>query len=326
MGKNLSKTPLLAVVYAALFFYTLALMPFSASFREGTAQFSMQWEGYLLAAALGLWTALMAALLYANAGGRGAVLFISAALSMIGLQWIAPLFLQIILGEATGVMTQGDTWLVILAGSVSGILLLVMGALLFEGPQSVSDTKYQIKPVSLLVRIIVLPLIYCILSILVWYLLAWPQDALRLYYGGGETSGGFVAELIAMLLTNARLVPLTLCRGLLYTVFSIPLLMQLQAKRGMFIALNTMFYLSGTLAWIIPNPLVPAAVRFARLEESAITLLVFGVLSGLLLHTSLRKLETKAPPAAEPVQPKQQPEKAAGAAAPARPSAAGKKR
>lgn len=294
MGRNLIKTPLTAVIWAALFFFAFALMPWSEGFRAALDGFSMPLAGYLLTIVCGLWSSLAVALLFAGTHGRGAGLL----LPLLGFQWGLPLFEQLLFGETTQAMSQSDTLLLLAAGCAAGILLFILSALLFPPiksavPAAKAPPKYKIKPLGLIIRALVLPVIFCVLYFLFRYYLLWHVGEVRAYYGGTE-DGGFIAEMVAILLTNARMVPMALGKGFLCVLLSIPLMLGLQEKRTLYIAVCTMLCASGALLMLLPSPLMPDTVRMSHLAAYLAIYLPYGAFTAFLLHTGLTKLPAPA--------------------------------
>ena len=322
MGGNLAKTPLTAACYAALFYFTLEMLPWSEGFLQKTQGFVMPTTGYLLIIGYGLWVSLALALLWSGANAKGLKLLLPALVSLLGLQWVLPLLRQMLFGEVTGVMTQPDTLLLLAAGCIAGVLLLVLALLLFSGGVQAqgkpalpakATAKYKIKPLGLIIRVLVLPVIFCVLYFLLYYLLLWPNAAARAYYGGVENQG-IIAEVIYMLLNNARMVPMVLCEGLLAVLCAIPLMMQLQAKRGLYIVVNTMLCASGALLMFLPGPLMQDAVRISHFITFLAIYAPYGAFSAFLLHTGLSKIPPPPTPPPAPAVP------AASAARPGAPA------
>lgn len=305
MGANLAKTPLMAVLYAAMLTFVARFVPFSAAFAEAQAAYTVPVTGYIMLIVYGLWLSVIIALYVTHAKGRGLMPLLGEAALLLSLGCILPVLEQILRGQPTMVMTTADTWIQVAVFAVSTLILLVLGSLLLKAPEpDPRPVKYNIKVPHLIVKVIASPLVFCILYFLTWYFLAWRVEAVRLYFtnNAGAIDGGFIAEIINMLLHDAGMAGFSLIQGLLLILCSFPLLFQLPGKRIMFLILNTMLYLCSAFYWLIPGPVVPDAVRFAQLLRYGVLLLLYGVFTGFMLHTSLKAEALPEPkePAAKP--------------------------
>lgn len=304
MGNFLMKTPLTAIIFAALWFFAGVFMPVSPGYYEVLEPFKMSLLGYVLTIAYGLWLSIIAALVIADTkfGGLKPVLLTFPAFLLT--QWLAPMLQQIWFGEATGVMARSDLLFKLSAGAVATLLFMALILLLFKHPseQSPAHTnalphpadKYKIKKLDFAIKLIVLPVIYCVVYFLSWHFLLRRFEAARVYYGSPEYIS-FVKELVYMLLNDAKQVPLALLKGLTYTLGLLPLLVLLPAKRVTFIITSIMVLLGPAIQMLIPSPVMPDAVRTAHLIELAAVAVVYGGLAGIMLHTSMHKLEAPNP-------------------------------
>lgn len=293
MGGNLAKSPLVAVIYAALFYFAAVFIPFSEGYATTVAGHEIKLMGYLMLIAYCLIASITAALAFSvvDKGGFGALLPLIPA--FWGLSWIVPLLQPLLQGEVTGGMTQGDVLKRLIQGCVCVLLMLLLSMLLYskkqpkeQGPQAkeAKGTKPKLKILTLVIFLIVLPIIYMVLYFVGGYFLAWTNDAFRAYYTGGGNNG-LMHMLINMLLNRLSQAGFALMRGLLIALFSLPLLLQLHGKRMMYLAINTMLVVSGALLYLLPNPLMPDDIRLRHLIANGVILLVYGLLSSFLLHT-----------------------------------------
>lgn len=302
MGGNLAKAPLVGVFYGAMLWFIISLLPRSAAYAEAAAAFTMPVSGQLFLLVAAVVFAAACAVAFSGAR-RGGIPFVAMlALTACGVQWAAPLLRQLLLGETTGVMTGGDTLFELLGGCAMTILALVLAALLYKTPDKATpggkppaETKYKLGVLGLVIRLLVLPFIFFLLYYLLWYFLFWRVDAAREFFGRAEKLN-FMGEIIAILVDRGREAAVTLLVGLAYALFSLPLLFQMQGKRVLFIATNTLLYLTAALRYLIPTPVMPDAVRMAHLPETGLLLLLYGVITGLLLHTAFAKQEAAAAP------------------------------
>lgn len=294
MGGNLAKSPLAAVFYSALFHFIAVFLPFSESYGSLLHSYEPQISPvrHLLLIAYCLWIVVVIALVLWFTEQKKLKSFLLLLPACLGIQWAVPLVQQLALGEVTGTMTQKDTLLHLIQGCGATLLTLVLCFLLMSQKMTThtsntpSPKKYKLKYLRLVIFLLVLPLIYSILQFVLGYFLAWRNDAFRAYYQGGGNQG-IMYMIIEMLLDAPRYAVFSLLRGMLYALFSLPLLVLLPGKRVVYILSQTMLFLSGAFLYVLPNPVMPVPVAVIHLIATAAVLVIYGVLSGYLLHTCM---------------------------------------
>jgi hypothetical protein len=320
MGNSLMKTPLTAIIFAAVWQFAAVFFPHSDSYAEALAAFEMPLLGYVYMLTLGLLLSIVTALaLAARPGVMTAVMVLAAFLLT---QAAAPNLQSIFFGETSSTMTRADILLGLASLAVSMIFLLLMGVLLFKAPPAPATpghtppppAKYKIKKLHLIIKIVVLPIIYCVLYFVAWYFLLWREQAARLYYGGPEDSVTFAAAIVNILLNDARQVPMALAVGLLTTAGLLPLLFKMPGKRPLYMASSVLLLAGPAVQLMVPSPLMPDDVRMANVLLQAALAVVFGALAGIILHTSIKKDAAAQQPQAAPKAAAKTP---TGAAAPA---------
>lgn len=294
MGGNLAKAPLTAIIFAAMMALMAQLLPVSQTYAQASAEFRMPLAGYVFLVVYGLWLSLAMALYYYHAKAKGPGALIFAAIFFLGLACVGPAADQIAFGQPTGAMTGADTWMQVIAFSVSTLFILLLGHMLMSRDPAMEQPrpKCKLQALPLTIKLIVTPFIFCILFFILWYFMVWQREPVLLYYSGGLPRAE--VDFLPMLTRN---VIFSLVQGLAYMLLSLPLLQQLPGKRSMFLILNALLYLSGALYWLIPQAAVPDAVRIAQLVRYGVLMLVYAVLTGIMLHTSIKAEE------AEPVKP-----------------------
>ena len=303
MRGNLAKAPLVAVLYASLLHFTTIFLPFTLYYREARYAFawSLTWLDNLWLAAYALFACLVAALSFAAIEQKGMGAFLRLLPIFLGLGWIMPMLQPFLLGTPAA-LTQWDILMHFAGGVGATILMLLLSTLLYsrkpvlaEGEEpppkkeKVKGGPRKFKLVRLILfMLLALPFAFFIFYFVGWYFLAWREDALREFYGGGANSG-FFFMLISTLLERPMQAGLTLLRGLLLAAFSLLLLLNFSHKKLMFIVINVLLFLSPTLFYLIPTALMPWEVRLPHLIFSAAHLLLFGVLCAFLLPLALNK-------------------------------------
>lgn len=302
MGGNVAKTPLIAIINAALLSYVGGFLPYSEGYRGAlnTMAAASSLLDLLLSIGYCLLIAIVAALVFAAVNKSGTTTLLLMIPAFLGLQWVVPLLQQLMIGEVTGVMTTMDTILYMVQGAASTLIVLLLCMLLFprvpaKQKPNQPQRRYKLRPLNLLIMLIVLPVFYFILHFVVGYFLGWKNEAARAYYSGGA-DGGFFFMLIEMLIHHLKYGGVALLRGFLMAVFPITLMTLMPDKRPIFIAVNTMLCLSGGLIYLLPSPVMDFSIRITHLITYGAIHLVYGAVSGVLLHTCYARLEIKGAP------------------------------
>lgn len=316
MTSNLAKSPLMALFSGALFYLAGAYIPYSEEYLGLTAEFTATLSGTLFLFAFALWLSLIAAVGFGSANKSGIKAIVLLTVPMLGTAWVLPNLESILYAGHPGVMGRADTMLSMAFYAVCTILAIVLFTLNYntKSPAAVDprapappQTAYRIKPVELIIKILVLPLIYTILFFVAWYFLHWTNDEVRAFYGGPVEGLGFVSSVVRVLLDMGWMLILSLAKGLGYTLFALPLLFLFPGKRVVYIALTVMLNLSACVWLLIPTPLMADSIRISNLIYNAALLLVFSVLSAFLLHTCFKRVVTETPQQQRsPVTPRQQ--------------------
>jgi hypothetical protein len=301
MGNHLMKTPLTAVIFAAVWQFAAVFFPLSNRYADAFASFEMPLLGYVYMVALGLLLSVVIALaLSARPGVMTAVMVFVAFLLT---QAAAPSLQSIVYSDADDTMTRADILLGLASFAVSMIFLLLMAVLLFKAPPEPAKpghappppAKYTIKRLHLIVKIVVLPVVYCALYFVAWYFLLWRNQEARLYYGGPGDSVTFAAAIVDMLLNDSIQIPIALAVGLLTTAGLLPLLFKMPGKRPLYIASSVLLLAGPAVRMLVPNPLMPEDVRMANVLVQAALAVAFGALASVMLHTSIKKDAAPAP-------------------------------
>ena len=124
-------------------------------------------------------------------------------------------------------------------------------------------------------------LLYVILYFGAGQFIAWQSEAVRAYYGGNDP-GSFITHLGNLIRTEPLLFLLQLARGLLWAAIAVPVIKMMKGEwweGGLAVAL--LFTMTSALL-LLPNPLMPSAVRMAHLLETATSNFLFGWLVAII--------------------------------------------
>lgn len=115
------------------------------------------------------------------------------------------------------------------------------------------------------------------------YFVAWQDPAVRAFYGGGELIG-FFPHMAGMLTSDPKVLLFEMLRGLLWASLAGLFLWASAGKRwAAALLLALIFALVENNVHLMPNPLMPAAVRQAHFIETASSNFIYALLTAWLL-------------------------------------------
>jgi hypothetical protein len=120
------------------------------------------------------------------------------------------------------------------------------------------------------------------------YFIAWQNPALRAFYG----HPGDVQPFWAQVMGDLWLIPFQLMRGVLWTLFTLPVVRGSKVSAWWTALLvGLLLCVPQNIGHILPNPLIPiASVRLSHLIETASSTFVFGLVIVWLLHRAHRSV------------------------------------
>ncbi|GHU79622.1 hypothetical protein FACS1894191_2840 [Clostridia bacterium] len=313
MLQNLAKSPLMAVFFASLLYFAGLFVPYSDEYLAASSEFAMPLLGYLFLLAFALWISLTFALAFGAAEKKSLITAGLLFASVLGSVWAIPNTEPLLFGPAPGKMGFWDTVFSSGRGAACTVIILVLAVLLFktalyakpeEEPEEKQPKKreeepaekpvYKLKIIELAIKVVVLPLIFCVLFFISWYFLHWTNSDVRAFYEGSPEVSGIIPAIVNVLLYDTWMLYMVLLEGLAYALFALPLLFLFPGKRMIFVASLTLIYLGGALWGLIPTPFMPDNIRLSTSVYTAALMLVFGVGAGFLLHTSFKKTAVEA--------------------------------
>ncbi|HEY6041614.1 MAG TPA: hypothetical protein VIX58_05745, partial [Anaerolineae bacterium] len=134
-------------------------------------------------------------------------------------------------------------------------------------------------------KLAVIAFVYLTIYMTFGYYVAWRNPAIQAYYGGTDP-GSFGGQLANVMRDTPWLPFFQLLRGLLWTIIALPVIRTMKGawwETGLAIGLTYAVLMNSGL--ILPNPIMPPAVRMAHLVETATSNFIFGwVVTWLLLR------------------------------------------
>lgn len=158
----------------------------------------------------------------------------------------------------------------------------------------------RLTPVKILAgnwagKLVLIVIAYLFLYFTFGYFIAWRSPAVRAYYGGGDPES-FLTQIASLIRSEPMLFLLQAVRALLWTAIAMPVIKMMKGawwEAGLAVALLFAVVNSQLL---IPNPLMPPAVRMAHLVETATSNFIFGWLIVFILRWKIAGGQTQARP------------------------------
>ena len=282
MVKNILKLLLSIVVYTIVFLLANALLPFSPEFRNSGASEAGDPMSLLFMLFNSAWICFTIYFIIKNTEVNGKKLFIRLLFIMFFVQSFMTQIETLFFTHAFPVLTRMDIVFIMIAGLFP---LLATIPLLMKFFQNKGDalvcSKFSIKRTMLKLGII--GIVYLFVYMIFGYFVAWQFEALRIFYSGSAEKLSFFGQLLNNFNTNPVIYPFQILRGILFGVFILPLVSMIRKSKLIFTASVCLVYLCTGIMLIIPNVLFPDIVRIGHLIEMTSSMLVFGIITGIIL-------------------------------------------
>ncbi len=281
----IGKTLLLTVIFAVANYVGILLAPFSDAFREMSAGTPPSAGLYLLV--LGLWNAIILGLVVHKSRWGGIATSLYLLLILFIISYFQTQVETIIFREALTTISVYDALMLMVSGVITLVIFVPIGVLMHGGfkrqynPLQDDRLKLQNK----WMKLGILSVVYVAIYFLFGYFVAWQFPELRLYYSGSTENLG----LLYQLRTSLGLVPLQLIRGAVFTLSAMGLRYVLNQDKMVFVVSVAMLFMTSGIMMLLPNPIFPDAVRIGHLYELLSSMMVYGLITGLVLDASPRQ-------------------------------------
>lgn len=289
--KNLVKFLVVYVTYSIVFILVNGMMPYSQAFMEASARTTAGPLDLLFVAISCLWFSSTICYTVSHTKWKGVKLALGV-IAMISL--VHPVLTQsetLFFGSVFAVISKSDILLIMLASILPLLASVPLAVKMWSKGKSnepVSVIPIDVK--KLVISISMVGFAYMIVYFVFGYFVAWKSDAVRMFYSGATQDIGFWAKLRQNWRENPAIYPFQFTRGVLFGVAALLTLYMGRSRRIEFIINICLIYLCTAIVLIIPNFLFPDAVRWAHFIEMFLSMLLFGVLTGLIMtRVSQRK-------------------------------------
>lgn len=174
---------------------------------------------------------------------------------------------------------------VIVAGVVSRLAIRLFKKQYAESTKESNSCLWDGPLSDLVWKFAALALIYMALYMLFGYFVAWQFVGLREYYSGSAELLGFVEQWLNTIKTTPIALPLQFFRGLLWAGLALLATRTLDTNKTWEkpVIVGLLMSIGLSLQILLPNPYMPATVRYGHFPELLFENFVFGIIATKLL-------------------------------------------
>lgn len=256
-----------------------AVLPFSESFREAMQNSDPINLVYLLF--VHVWLTGSVYYIGKNAEWKGSFFIGLLFYTYVGIYSVMTQIETIFFQDTFDILSKYDGWWIMLANVFPLIVIVPLASKIRNNRLSKENLKINIRPGTILQKVAFLAVLYMVIYFLFGYFVAWQFTDLRLFYTGSPEKESFLS-IMAGNIQNSSIVPFQLLRGILFSIFILPVVFIFREKRKeLFISL-ILIYTSTAIVLIIPNSLFPDTVRWAHFIEMISSMSLFSLLTWLV--------------------------------------------
>lgn len=281
----MGKTLLLAVIFGVANYAGILLAPFSEAFRAMSGGTPPSAALYLMV--LGLWNAVILGLVVHKSRWGGLVTSLCLCLILFTVSYFQTQVETIIFREALTAISVYDALMLMVSGMITLVIFVPIGVFIHGGFKRqynpLQDDRHKLQ--KKWQKLGLLSVVYVVVYFLFGYFVAWQFPELRLYYSGTTDNMGLAYQLR----TSLALVPLQLIRGAVFALSAMGMRYVLNKGKLVFVLSVVMLFMTSGIMMLLPNPIFPDAVRVGHLYELLSSMLVYGLITGLVLDASPRQ-------------------------------------
>lgn len=181
-------------------------------------------------------------------------------------------------------ITPADVGLLVLTNLVATVLFVPPAVLIMGRWRGPNAQQAPLLPAGWPVKLLILGAIYPLIYFFFGFVVAWQFAAVREFYA--ETTITHNQLLLSVIQFG---------RGILWVLAGLPLFAMFATRRTTILASLLCYAVLTSIALILPNPLMPAAVRIPHLIEIGASMALFGLLVGIVMtHPVREKTQTSA--------------------------------
>ena len=288
--KFILKFMLLTFSYTVVNAVVFALLPFSVNFKTASLSQNAAPYGMVFTTVSTVWTVGTICFIRVNSAKKTRAYLLAAVGSVFFVQSFMTQIETLFFGHAFTTLSRCDTFLIVLAGAFPVFVAGMLAMVLFKRFDEQKLPKLNWGKFGVIA--VLNGLIYMVVYFIFGYFVAWQSPELRLFYSGSTEMISFSEKLLDNFRTSPVIYPFQWMRGVLFTFSVLPLLrMRWKHKYDYFVGVVLVF-LCAAVVLVIPNFLFPDAVRWTHFVEMFGSMLLFGVLTGVLTKRALSEQKT----------------------------------
>lgn len=166
------------------------------------------------------------------------------------------------------------------------LAVLILGKAKTSTNQIAETSRLKMPAGAWIAKLALIVVAYVVIYFTFGYFVAWRNAEVRAYYGGTDPAG-FISHITSVLRQEPMLFLLQALRAVLWTAIAVPVIRMTKGawwETGLAVAL---VFAVMTSQLLLPNPLMPPAVRIAHLIETATSNFLFGWFVVLILRARL---------------------------------------
>jgi hypothetical protein len=219
---------------------------------------------------------------------NGTKLIIALGLSFWGIEYFMAQIETFYFRDAFTFMTNTEILNIILRGAITTTIAVPLSVIIFgkrkeTGKISVKESLRRVEMKSWMKKAPLFALFYIAIYLLFGYYVAWQFEAVRLFYSGSAEQLGLIAQIVRTMKEMPLFLPYHFIRGLLWVLFSIPVILMIRGRTKAMMSLMLIFSYHG-FQIIMAQGIFPPEVLVAHTVETTISACIYGGLIGYMFH------------------------------------------
>jgi len=219
----------------------------------------------------------------------GIKLILALSLSFWGIEYFMAQIETFYFRDAFTFMTNMEILNIMLRGVITTAIVVPLTVIIFGKQKatreiSIKESLERIEIKSWMKKAPLFSLFYIIIYLLFGYYIAWQFEAVRVFYSGTTEQLNFMTQIVGTIREMPLFLPYHFIRGLLWVVFSIPIILMMDGSRiKTMMGLILIFSYHGSQI-IMAQGIFPQDVLIAHTIETTISACIYGGLIGYMFN------------------------------------------
>lgn len=285
---NILRILILTVVFVVGIIIPTFIMPVSSEITSRVTE-DMQNTIFRLMLLVSLLGAIALSINVKLSEWSGIKLILALGLSFWGIEYFVAQIETFYFREAFTFMTNIEILNIMLRGLTTTIIVVPLTVIIFgkrkaTGKISIKEILERIEIKSWVKKAPFFALLYIIIYLFFGYYVAWQFEAVRLFYSGTTEQLNFISQIVMTIKEMPLFLPYHSIRGLLWVVFSIPIILMMKGSRiKTIISLMLIFSYHG-FQIIMAQGIFPPDVLIGHTIETTISACIYGGLIGYMFY------------------------------------------